>query len=261
MPVPAEAARSLVEVIERAATNPQVDIDKMERLLQMHERIRAADAEAHFNAAMSAAQAEMGRISTDATNSQTRSEYATYGKLDRTLRPIYTRHGFALSFSTATTDRQDSVRVTCTVSNGPHSRTYQIDMPADGKGAKGGDVMTKTHATGAAASYGMRYLLKMIFNVAIGEDDTDGNSVRIDPTDDGEAATESQRAYAEEFAAGFRRWLTADVDEDEKARQIAALQVEVKEDEKVAMLTWKKFSSAEKKAIKAYVGKANRKDR
>ena len=50
-------------------------------------------------------------------------------------------------------------------------------MPADGKGAKGGDVMTKTHATGSATSYGMRYLLKMIFNVAVGtEKDDDGNA-------------------------------------------------------------------------------------
>src|SRR5690606_15862485 len=49
-------------------------------------------------------------------------------------------------------------------------------MPADGKGAKGGDVMTKTHAAGSAMSYGQRYLLKLIFNVAIGENDDDGNS-------------------------------------------------------------------------------------
>ena len=32
----------------------------------------------------------------------------------------------------------------------------------------------KTHAVGAGMSYGMRYLLKMIFNIAIGEDDDDG---------------------------------------------------------------------------------------
>jgi hypothetical protein len=44
---------------------------------------------------------------------------------------------------------------------------HRIDMPADGKGAKGGDVMTKTHAMGAAASYGQRYLLKLIFNIAV----------------------------------------------------------------------------------------------
>jgi hypothetical protein len=48
-------------------------------------------------------------------------------------------------------------------------------MPSDGKGAKGGDVMTKTHATGAAMSYGARYLLKFIFNIAVGEEDSDGN--------------------------------------------------------------------------------------
>jgi hypothetical protein len=48
-------------------------------------------------------------------------------------------------------------------------------MPADGKGAKGGDVMTKTHAAGSAKSYGKRYILKDVFNVAIGEEDNDGN--------------------------------------------------------------------------------------
>ena len=70
----------------------------------------------------------------------------------------------------------DHVRVVCYVGHvGGHSRAYHVDMPADGKGAKGGDVMTKTHAVGAGMSYGMRYLLKMIFNIAIGEDDDDGN--------------------------------------------------------------------------------------
>jgi hypothetical protein len=40
-------------------------------------------------------------------------------------------------------------------------------------------------------SYGMRYLLKMIFNVAVGEDDNDGNQ-------------QAQRPAAPE---GFVRWL------------------------------------------------------
>ena len=38
-----------------------------------------------------------------------------------------------------------------------------------------GDVMTKIHATGSAFTYGQRYLLKLIFNVAVGDDDDDGN--------------------------------------------------------------------------------------
>jgi hypothetical protein len=61
-------------------------------------------------------------------------------------------------------------------------------MPADEKGAKGGDAMTKTHAAGSAMSYGMRYLLKMIFNVAIGEDDDDGNTACVETITEQEIA-------------------------------------------------------------------------
>ena len=36
--------------------------------------------------------------------------------------------------------------------------------------------MTKTHASGSAITYGMRYLLKMIFNISVGESEDDGNA-------------------------------------------------------------------------------------
>ncbi len=166
---------SIMQVIERAAANPDVDVDKLERLLAVRERIVAKQDETAFNDAMTMAQAEMTRISADARNPQTSSKYASYAQLDRALRPIYTKHGFSLSFGTADSPKPDHVRITCLVAKSGYSRDYQIDMPSDGKGARGGDVMTKTHATGAATSYGARYLLKLIFNVAVGEDDTDGN--------------------------------------------------------------------------------------
>jgi len=172
-----------LSMIERAALNPAVDVEKLERLMAMKERIEARNAETAFSASMTAAQSEMGPISADATNPQTHSKYASYEKLDRVLRPIYLRHGFALSFDEGDSPKPEHVRVLCHVShNQGFTRTYHKDMPADGKGAKGGDVMTKTHAAGAAMSYGMRYLLKGIFNVAVGEEDRDGNGA--DPTVD-----------------------------------------------------------------------------
>lgn len=176
-PVVAQAeSATILQVIQRAAADPQCDIEKMERLMAMHERMQARDAETQFNLAMSSAQSEMRPVGADADNKQTRSKYATYAKLDSALRPIYTRHGFSLSFNSEPAEAE-VIRVVCYVSHSAgHTRTYSIDMPADGKGAKGGDVMTKTHAVGSGASYGMRYLLKMIFNVAVGEDDDDGNS-------------------------------------------------------------------------------------
>ena len=188
---------SLIEVISRAASDPTVDVEKMERLMAMHERITARQAESSFNAAMTACQEEMRAVSADATNPQTKSKYASYGKLDKVLRPIYTKHGFSLSFSDGDTTKPEHVRVTCTVRHiAGYKETHWKDMPADGKGAKGGDVMTKTHAVGAAQQYGMRYLLKGIFNVAIGENDTDGNA----PGD--------QKTVSEEQIANIKALLT-----------------------------------------------------
>ena len=164
-----------LSMIERAATNPEVDIEKMDRLLQLHERMEAKQSEQRFANAMCAAQAGMTRVSADAQNPQTRSKYASYGALDRALRPLYSAAGFSLSFDTGDSPKEGHVRILCYVSCEGHTRTHHIDMPSDGKGPQGKSVMSATHATGAASSYGMRYLLKMIFNVAVGEDDNDGN--------------------------------------------------------------------------------------
>lgn len=174
-PLPVVKVTSILDVIDRASTDPSVDVTKMEKLLSMYERVQAREAEMQFNAAMTGAQKEMRSIAADASNPQTHSKYASYNALDKVLRPIYTQQGFALSFDTGDA-AENYVRVLCYVSHGAgHTRTYRVDMPADGKGAKGGDVMTKTHAAGAAMSYGSRYLLKLIFNVAVGEHDDDGN--------------------------------------------------------------------------------------
>lgn len=178
----ANYSASLIDVIARAASDPSVDIDKMERLIALQQQVSAREAELAFNQAMNAAQAEMRPISANASNPQTKSRYATFDKLDRALRPIYTSHGFSLSFDEGESPKPEHVRVLCYVAHtAGHTRTYHRDMPADGKGAKGGDVMTKTHAAGAAGSYGARYLLKGIWNVAVDAEDDDGNLGRRRP--------------------------------------------------------------------------------
>ena len=91
-------ASPMLAMIERAARDPSVDVDKLERLMLMQERMQAKMAESAFNDAMSDAQARMRTIGADANNPQTRSKYASYGKLDSVLRPIYTDNGFSLSF-------------------------------------------------------------------------------------------------------------------------------------------------------------------
>ena len=204
---------SLLAVISRAASDPNADIEKMERLMAMYERMESRKAETAFNEAMKAAQSHMGRVAADKTNSQTRSEYATYASLDRMARPIYTECGFALSFDTADAASPEYVQVLCYVSHeAGFTRTYHVNMPADGKGAKGGDVMTKTHAVGSAMTYGQRYLLKQIFNIAIGvdPDDDDGNAASGEDYSDwlnaikGCASVDDLKARKTEMVAAFK---------------------------------------------------------
>ena len=191
-------ADSIMSVISRSASDPSVDVGKLDRLLSMYERINAKNAEVAFSAAMSAAQSELRQVATDASNPQTRSRYATYAAIDAALRPVYSRHGFAISFNTGDAP-EGYVRVLCDVSHSAgHCKQYRIDIPSDGKGAKGGSVMTGTHAVGAGTSYGMRYLLKMIFNVAVGEYDLDGN----DPVQRPEVPAELLQAAREKALQG-----------------------------------------------------------
>jgi hypothetical protein len=183
MTVPATQATSdnYIALIERALHDPDVDVDKLQRLLDIREIETNRAAEKAFNSALVMAQAEMRPINTDASNPQTRSRYATFGALDRECRPIYTKFGLGPSFNTEPTTDPNTILVVCLLGHREgHTRRYQIPMPIDTKGARGGDVMTRTHATGSAFSYGKRYLLAGMFNLAI-DDDNDGNTVRRAP--------------------------------------------------------------------------------
>jgi hypothetical protein len=175
MPIPqATSANQLLAVLSRMMADPSVDIERIERGAALYERALARDAETAFNTAMAQAQEEMRPIAANANNPQTKSRYAKYDALDNAVRPIYSKHGFSLSFYQGEGAPEGHIRVQCKLSCGGHTERPYLDMPADGKGAKGGDVMTKTHATGAGVTYGRRYLLGMIFNLVIGEDN-DGN--------------------------------------------------------------------------------------
>ena len=170
---------SMAELMQsaiQAAIQQGAGLEVVDRLIRGQREAIEHQEKIAFNDALARVQAKVRKVAVNAKNSQTGSQYATYTALDTVVRPIYIDEGLSLSFDTADVDKPDMVRVVCDASLGGYTRRYHIDMPADGKGAKGGDVMTRTHATGSAVSYGKRYLLLMIFNLTIGgEHDDDGN--------------------------------------------------------------------------------------
>ena len=161
------------------ALNNNAAIDVIERLAALQEKFLTKKAEQEFDEALSRCQAKLTRISADAENQQTSSRYATYAKIDSTVRPIYTGEGFSLSFGERDCPTPGKTRFVAFLSRSGITREYLKDMSPSTKGPRGNDVMTPIHADAAADSYAKRYLVKDIFNLAIGEGDNDGNGNQV----------------------------------------------------------------------------------
>ena len=167
-------AAAIISVIERAATNPNVDIDKMERLLEMQERIMQRDARAAFASALAEmspnlpAIVERGGIKDRAGNVQ--STYALWEDINDAIKPVLAKHGFALSFRTGRDEGQISVTGVLSHREG-HSEETTITLPHDSSGSK-----NAVQAVGSSTSYGKRYTAGLLLNLTSRGEDDDGNA-------------------------------------------------------------------------------------
>lgn len=165
----------VLTMIERAAADPNIDIDKFERLFAMREAMQDRIARQAFNAALANAQAEMAPVAKDVENSHTRSKYASLAAICEAVMPIIGKHGLGLSFATEPSVVANCVKVVCTVTHKEgHERVFSADVPIDGAGMGGKTNKTATQAYGSTLSYGRRYMTLLVFNIATG-DDVDGN--------------------------------------------------------------------------------------
>lgn len=225
--VPAQAAITPMQIILSAyqsAIEHGAGMEVVNSIASQMREERDYKAREAFNQALARVQANARIVKTNCKNNQTGSRYANFAALDKMLRPLYIAEGLSVSYGTGETDKLDIVRVTCDVSLDGYTRPYYIDMPADGKGPKGNDVMTKTHATGSAVMYGRRNLLVMIFNLT--QEDDDGNAAAgmdiktFAPLMD---AIEGARTVAEVTAAYIRALKASKTDQEKANFEAAAI--------------------------------------
>ncbi len=177
-----------MNLIREAATNPNVDPEKLDKLLSLRERVMDRSAEQQFHDAMHRAQERMKFVATDKKNEAKGNRYASFKALDREIRPIYASEGFSVSYDTGPGPLNDDktpkygpipdgcIRILMDIAHSAgHKVQKHADIPVETTGAQGTKMMTKIHATGSAMSYGKRYLLIFGFNLAVGEEDDDGN--------------------------------------------------------------------------------------
>lgn len=167
----APAEPSWMGLMDYAVKNQSaIEVIKELRAMQTFDAEKRSERE--FNDAMKAAQEEVSVIIPDATNEQTGKKYATYKALNAVLRPVYLKHGFDLTFNAAPSPVPEEIYVLCECSHkGGCTKPFMVPMSTDNKGPKGGGVMSKQQAYAGATSYGRSVILKLMFNIAIGEDD------------------------------------------------------------------------------------------
>lgn len=169
----------VLAMIERAARDPTIEMDKFDRLMQWKEKRDAEIARRAFNVAMAAAQGEIKPVARNAENSQTSSMYATLDAIGDAIDPVIARHGFSQSFGMVDSPLPNHYRMRCTVAHADgFERDYFMDAEPDDKGPKGTVNKTSLHALGSTTSYLRRYLTLIIFNVKTKKilRDDDGNA-------------------------------------------------------------------------------------
>lgn len=162
----------ILAVIDRAVRDPSVDVEKMERLLAMHERVMAENARRAFMAAFKDAKSEMKAVVRNKYNEQTKSGYADLDAVSAAIDPLYERFGFSMSFGSFPATKDGHYGVSCVLMHEEgHEKSYSAEVPADMTGMKGTQNKTATHGFGSTMSYGRRYLKLMVWDIATRDDD------------------------------------------------------------------------------------------
>lgn len=171
MNLPANISESatILSVIQRAAADPACDIEKMERLMAMHERMQSRQAETEFSKAMAEMQCEIPSIAERGKGHGT-IKYATLEDINDVMKPIMQRFGFAISFKVV--HEASGVSVTgILMHRAGHREETTMLLPSDTSGSK-----NAVQAVGSSTSYGKRYVMCALLNITTRGEDDDGNS-------------------------------------------------------------------------------------
>lgn len=176
--VPAENAvanysASLIDVIAQAARDPSVDIDKMERLIAMQERVQGREAQTAYYAALAEMQPNLPIIDERGgikdRSGAIQSTYALWEDVNEAIRPTLSEHGFSLSFRVSRAEGEIIVTGVLAHRYG-HREETTLTLPTDTSGSK-----NAVQAVGSSTSYGKRYTAFALLNITTTGEDDDGN--------------------------------------------------------------------------------------
>lgn len=165
--VPAPQQNQMLEMMERLATNKDVDVVKLQALIDMQKDIVSINAKAAFNAAFAKLQQALPTVLEKGKTNN--GHYARLEDIIETVRPILGEHGFSLSHRTEWPDKTQVKVIGILTHEQGFSRESEFLGSADTSGNK-----NAIQALGSAVSYGRRYTTKDLLNIVTKHEDDDG---------------------------------------------------------------------------------------
>lgn len=120
--------------IMQMAVDKNLDLERIQKLMEIGEQFRKIQAEQAFSEAIAAFKADPPQVVKDALNKQYNSYYATIGNIVNTVNPALGKHGLSASW---TLDPANPLAVTCILEHfAGHKRSVTMAGPSDTSGAK-----------------------------------------------------------------------------------------------------------------------------
>jgi hypothetical protein len=172
------ASASLLAIVARAASDPACDVDKMQALLNMQERILANQARNEFNAAFARLSGRLPRIKKNGEVLHGQGDkktlaykFARWEDVMRLVRPLMEEEGFSLSFESASRPVEGGGMIVTghLMHVAGHTQSASMDLPLDT-----GPGRSNIQSRGSTLSYGQRYVTKMLLNLVFEGEDDDG---------------------------------------------------------------------------------------
>jgi hypothetical protein len=198
-----QAVNQMIEVIERVAMNPEVDVEKMEKLLDMQERILDRQAQQEFDIAMANMQPELPVVAKkgiiyNKDGTTVRSKYAKFEDINKEVKPILSQYGFSMTFNVNQSGNEISV-VGNLAHKAGHRESTSITLGPDVSGNK-----NAVQAVASSVSYGKRYTMSALLNLIFEDEDDDGENAVACVTQD---QAEKLAALFDKSAKNIQRWM------------------------------------------------------
>jgi hypothetical protein len=185
-----DSSSTVLALIQRIALDPCADLEKLERMMTMYERLRSKEAERAYNAAKGRILKKLAEIKIVKNRSALHEiengkpqkrideafKYAPLEEIDRHLRPLLAAENMDLSYS-------DEPQPGCEILirgrlkhlPSGHFEDSFMSAPPDTTGGK-----SSVQAVGSTNSFLRRYVACNIFNIVVVGDDDDGNGGTVD---------------------------------------------------------------------------------